>query len=219
MLRVAIVGDHVHVAKFCLDHHASIDPQMMRTLLISRASSVYEMLLDSHAVDVNFYIPWFGDILANVARDNHFEMTRLCLSHGADPNRNLVDEHMSILAAVAGSEHGSVQMAKLLIDHGAVVKGSGAIVMAAEEGKLDMVRFLLEVGADINEVGIEHPTDPRFQEDMGTALHRAAFGGYVDLVKFLMTNGADKGVKDPTGRTALDLPREKGNGGIATLLE
>ncbi|KAL8933431.1 MAG: hypothetical protein Q9216_006366 [Gyalolechia sp. 2 TL-2023] len=219
MLNAATLGDHVNVTKFVLDQHNPIDAEIMQTVLIGRAVSVYEFFLRNEAVDVNFYIPWFGDILSNVARDDDFEMTRLCLSHGADPNRNLVDEHMSILAAVAGSERGSVQIAKLLVDHGAVVKGSGAIIMAAEEGRMEMVGFLLAVGADIDEVGIEHPTDPRFKEDMGTALHRAAFGGYVEIVEFLIAKGADREVRDPMGRRALDLAREKGDGDTMALLK
>ena len=47
-------------------------------------------------------------------------------------------------------------MAELLIEYGAKVQGSGAIVMAAEEGKVEMVRSLLGKGADVDEIGIEH---------------------------------------------------------------
>lgn len=92
-----------------------------------------------------------------------------------------------------------LQMAKLLIDHVAEVKGGGAFIMAAEEGNLEMVRLLLAQRADINELGIEHPTDERFREDVGTALQRAAFEGYVDVVRCLIEKGADKGFRGLMG--------------------
>lgn len=83
--------------------------------------------------------------------------------------------------------------------------------MAAEEGKMEMVKLLLDEGADINEIGIEHPTDPRFREDMGTALHRAVERGQEEVVGFLLERGADAGLKDPMGRTPVDLAKGKGN--------
>lgn len=139
MMYAAISKDHVNVIKYCLDNGVVVNPDMMRILLINCARQSYIFLLETKAVDVNYYIPWWGDILSNVAGDNDLEWAKICLDRGADPNQNLVDEHKSILAAVA--ELASVEMAAILIQHGAYVNGSGAIVMAAEEGKLDMVRF------------------------------------------------------------------------------
>lgn len=111
-----------------------------------------------------------------------------------------------------------MEMAALLIKHGARVIGSGAIVMAAEEGKMEMVKMLLDEGADINEIGIEHPTDPRFKEDMGSALHRAVDGGHEATVSFLLERGADVRLKDPMERTPAALARENGNERIVEML-
>lgn len=165
----------------------------------------------------NYYIPWFGDILSNAATHDDFEIATICLSYGADPNANLVDEHMSILAAVA--ELASVGMARLLLKHGARLRGSGAIVKAAEAGKLEMVRVLLEEGADVNEIGIEHPIDPRYKEDMGTALHRAVVEGHEEIVRFLLAHGAAVILEDPMGRTPLALAMDQGNDAIYSLLK
>ncbi|KAI4129291.1 MAG: hypothetical protein LQ338_002300 [Usnochroma carphineum] len=211
--------DRLTIAQYCIDNKTPITPEVMKIALINRSKAVYTYLLDSESVDVDYYIPWFGDILSNVALRNDLEWARLCLSHGADPNKNLVDEHKSVLAAVAESEEGSVEMAELLTEYGARVKGSGAIVMAAEVGNMDMVRFLMEKGADVNEMGIEHPTDPRYEEDVGTALHRAVVGGHRDIVKLLLEKGADTGLTDLMGRTPLDLAREKADEGISDMLQ
>lgn len=217
IMYAATSKDHVNVVKYCLDKGAVVNPDMMRILLINRARESYIFLLETKAVDVNYYIPWWSDILSNVATDNDLDWAKLCLDRGADPNQNLVGEHKSILAAVA--ELASVEMAALLIQHGAHVNRSGAIVMAAEDGKLDMVRSLLDKGADINEIGIEHPTDPRFKEDMGSALHRAVEGGHEEVVKFLLHQGADANLKDVMGRTPLALAEAKRNSGIMGLLK
>lgn len=217
MMDTAASKDRVSIVKYCLDNGAVVTPDIMRTVLINRPKETYLLFLDTEAVEINYYIPWFGDILSEVAKRDNFEWTKLCLSRGANPNENLVDEHTSLLAAVA--ELASVEMAALLIEHGAHVKGSGAIVMAAEEGKLDMVKLLLDKGADINEIGIEHPTDPRYKEDMGSALHRAVVGEHEEVVKFLMDNGADVNLKDVMGRTPLALAQGKNNTAIVALLK
>ena len=216
ILHGAISKDRANVVKYCLDHSTPVTAEMMRIILINKAKDVYKLLLDTNAIDVNYYIPWFGDILSNAATHDDFEMATICLCHGADPNANLVDEHMSILAAVA--ELASVDMARLLLKHGARLGGSGAIVKAAEAGKLEMVRVLLEEGADVNEVGIEHPTDPRYKEDMGTALHRAVVEGHEEIVRFLLAHEAVVSSEDPLGRTPLALAMDKGNDVICSLL-
>jgi len=50
-------------------------------------------------------------------------------------------------------------------------------------GHLDMVRFLLEQGADL-----EHKTD-----EMHTALMEASMDGHVDVARYLLDRGAQVG--------------------------
>lgn len=203
ILYTATSKDRLNVIRYCLDNGTVVTHTIMQQLLICRAKKTYLFFLESKAVDVDYYIPWFGDILSNAATEDDLEWAELCLAHGADPNRNLVDEHKSILAAVA--ELGSVQMATLLVANGAQVKGSGALVLAAKEGKLHMVQYLLDQGADVDEIGIEHPTDKRYEEVVGSALHRAAYRGHEDIARVLLEKGANVELKDMMGRTALDL--------------
>lgn len=56
------------------------------------------------------------------------------------------------------------------------------IQMAATKGKLEMVKYLKEKGADINYV---HPVTQM------TAFHLAAFDNYDDVVNYLAKSGAD----------------------------
>lgn len=162
MLYTAIFEDNLNVAKYCLENGAPVTDNILKKILVCRAKNVYIFVLESKRINVNHYIPWFGDMLSNAVTDNDLEWARLCLEHNADPNCNLVDEYMSVLATAA--EVTCIEMVKLLVEHGASVKGSGAIVMAAQEGKLDVVQYLLDRGADIDEIGIDHPQDPRYRE-------------------------------------------------------
>lgn len=86
--------------------------------------------------------------------NNDLEMARFCLEHRdrAGPNQNHVDEYKTVIAATA--EPGYVDTMPLLLEYGAVLKRSRAIVLAAEERELGMVRFLLNRGADVDKAGV-----------------------------------------------------------------
>lgn len=134
-----------------------------------------------------------GTVLSVAATSGLHSWAKFCLEQGADPNYDKpVDEHKTILAGAA--ENGKVDIVALLLEHGARLKGSGAIAGAAEAGETQAVKFLLESGNDfdINEMGVEHPTDPRETEDMGTALHKAATEGHKEVVELLVKHGAHR---------------------------
>lgn len=69
----------------------------------------------------------------------------------------------------------------------------GALVKAAQEENLELIKDLISQGTDINE-----------QDDAGfTALIWASWMGYVDIVKFLVDKGADVNKADHDGSTPL----------------
>lgn len=61
----------------------------------------------------------------------------------------------------------------------------GLVVKAAEMGRIEAVRLLVEIGFDLN------PTERR------TPLHEAAFHGNLDLARALIALGADPTIHDP----------------------
>lgn len=122
--------------------------------------------------------------------------------------------------------------------------GDTALVMAAEKGNEEVVKYLLKVGADVNaknnydataltnaafmgqtgviklliEAGADiNAKNQSFLFEGYTALMMATFGGYTEAARLLMKEGADLNVKASNGLTALGLAGGE-NSEIAKLL-
>ncbi|CBF76145.1 hypothetical protein AN5074.2 [Aspergillus nidulans FGSC A4] len=197
------------VAAYCLEHGQKATREMMTSVVVHNSFAVYRLMVKHKVVRINFVVPWYGDILGTMASDNKIDWVRFCLEHGANPNASLVEEHLSALACAVHT--GNVELVDLLLAHGARLKGSNAIVRAAIDEDLEMVKYLLLRGADIDEVGIKGPPGAEAYGDMGSPLHQAAVEGYMEMALFLIEAGADIYLKDPLGRTAEDLALEKGH--------
>ena len=84
---------------------------------------------------------------------------------------------------------------------------AGQLMLAASRGDYDAASRLLRV-EDVN-------AQDRFGN---TALIYAAGGGHVEVVRLLVSAGADASVRNGAGTTALDRASAQGRGDIATLL-
>ena len=74
-------------------------------------------------------------------------------------------------------------------------EGNTILHIAASHGELDMVRLLIELGADVNATNWEG----------NTILHNAALRGELDTVRFLIKElGADLNIKNDQGHSPLD---------------
>lgn len=96
---------------------------------------------------------------------------------------------------------GAVRSAQLLLDRGADADG-GALHAAATGSRLELVRLLLEAGADVN----------RRDPDTGRApLHAAVAAGpdgdAAEIVRVLLAAGADVNATTNDGASALDISR------------
>ncbi|ORY58856.1 ankyrin repeat-containing domain protein [Pseudomassariella vexata] len=212
LLTEAVGCNALDVVAFCLERGTTVTIPVMAQIAGGSSAGYsfpsHRALVEAKAVDINHYIPWFGDVLGLAAQDNNLEWARFCLEHGADPNMNKIDEYKHVLAAVA--EEGHVQMAELLLQYGAKLEGSGAIAAAGETGRKEMVRFLLEKGASVNELSVEFEQEEGHEEEVGSALHKAIRNGHVETALFLVCEGgSDLELKDGHGMTAKALA-EKG---------
>ena len=80
--------------------------------------------------------------------------------------------------------------------------------LAAYSGYVEMVRFLVEIGAD------KEQTDNCGQRP----LHIAAKAGDLNIVRFLIERGASHNSTTEAGKTALDLASERGHTDVVGFL-
>lgn len=103
---------------------------------------------------------------------------------------------------------------------GADVNSSDALHAAAENGRCEVVRFLIgKGGADVNAVGFEYCLSNSKADEAGSALHFAVDGNHVEVVKILLECGADVAMRDVKGRDTVTRAREKGMDDVRLYLE
>lgn len=92
--------------------------------------------------------------------------------------------------------------------------GGVSVIPASERGHVDYVRRVVQTGIDVNHVN-----------DLGwTALLEAVILGdggprHQEIVRILLEAGADAGIADKDGVTALEHARAKGQDAIVRILE
>ena len=82
------------------------------------------------------------------------------------------------------------------------------LIRAAEDGRLDLVRNLLQAGANPN---------AKSDGDV-TVLMWAAARGHVEVVKALLESGAEPNARTRKGRTAIDVATQEGHDHVASVL-
>ena len=131
------------------------------------------------------------------------------LAKGASPNRENVFG-ISPVSAAAGS--GDLDLLRALVAHGGAVQNETwtkqPLHAAAAQGRIDVIAFLLEKGAQVNA--------PDFNGR--TALMTAAGSGRSGTVNFLIQHGARLSARDRSGQTALQLAEGRGDREIARIL-
>lgn len=125
------------------------------------------------------------------AKNGNEEATALLLEYGADA---------SILNIIYSSSAGMLDRVKYLVEEKKAdvndvdeKDGKTALILAAKNGKRNIVKYLVEQGANCN------VTDYK----LSSPLIEAALNGDVEMMDFLLQNGADINLKTADGFTAL----------------
>jgi len=150
---------------------------------------VTELLLEKR-VNINIKSHLGSYAVQYAVRYGHERVLKLLLGRGADLHtHNDNGEGLVALAAKSGREN----ILKLLLDHGADINARdtkynnySALDQAVWKGEQDIVRILLERGAD-----------------HGCALHNAAANDQLGMVELLLAEGVDIDTRDEDGYTAL----------------
>jgi ankyrin repeat protein len=128
-----------------------------------------------------------------------FDVTKVLLEQGADPNDNVG----GTTALILHSLHGKGELVRLLLDSGAKpnVRNSEqatALMWACINGHNEIAEMLIKAGAEVNVQ----------DEDGTTAMMESLRYGNAGTVKLLLENGGDMHLRNKGGKTALDLARE-----------
>ena len=177
-------------------HRSERRRQFMCCLLVAAS-----LLLACSAVQASL-----DDLFSAVKLDDVAGVRRM-LGDGGDVNS--VDAGGNSLLMVAAREQ-SNGVARLLIERRVNVNYRNdvhetAIMFAALDGDLELVKLLAAAGADITQAG-------------WTALHYAAFGGHTEICRFLLDHKADIDAKSPNGTTPLMLAARQGHYDTVKLL-
>ncbi|XP_063297578.1 ankyrin repeat and EF-hand domain-containing protein 1 [Pelobates fuscus] len=161
--------------------------------------SVLEILADAHA-DMTIVNKEGKGVLfyCIFPSKRHLHCLRIVLDQGADVN-NCTSEGIPILLVACEQARECQEMCLGLLGKGAnpnafhPVTGRTALMEAAREGTVEVVRAILVNGGDVNVL----------DKLRYNAVHYAAKGGFMEVLKVLSAYNADMGVFDLEGNTAL----------------
>lgn len=148
-----------------------------------------------------------NSILMIAARLGHQDLVSLLISRKASVTRRSPHGDTALMMA---SLKGHLAIAKLLVANGAQVSHAGwtPLHYAAFEGRAEVVKYLLEKGADKNS-----PAPNGF-----TPLMLAARGGHLEATRALLHEDADVAIRGPKGETALGIAKVRKDVELENLL-
>lgn len=192
-----------------------------------RASTVRMMLAEGAKRDACGHEEWQPMCMAVI--HGHTEVVRLFLEEGELAQLNYedkywesdwvnlsnpkFDDHLDANKAgwdplMLAVEHGQVPVARVLLDHGAKISET-EILHAAEKGVPEMMQLFLEFKPDLLEDDIEQFSGP---------LGYAAYHGKTEMVRYLLSVGADADSSNSWGATPLAWAAHSGDLESARLL-
>jgi serine/threonine-protein phosphatase 6 regulatory ankyrin repeat subunit B len=146
--------------------------------------------------------------------ERDIEIVKMLLEKGA--NVNETDERVRTAFLVA-AWRGRKRIVEVLLEQEVDVDttvpttkfgGWTALIAVSVQGNPDIVKLLLDNGADMNAK----------DEKGNTALFHASGRGHAEIVEMLLDNEADMNAKDKNGQTALIEASEKGHAEIVVML-
>jgi len=217
LLSLACSAGYYELAQVLLAMRANVEDRGMKgdcTPLMEAASAGHTdivRLLIAHGADVNAQSSSGNTPLMYACAGGHEEVVRVLLEAGANVEDHNENGHTPLMEAASAGHCG---VAKILLEFGAGINThsnefkESALTLACYKGHLEMVRFLLEAGADQ-----EHKTD-----EMHTALMEASMDGHVEVARLLLDSGAQVNMPADSFESPLTLAACGGHVELAMLL-
>ncbi|KAI9702725.1 MAG: hypothetical protein M1820_006109 [Bogoriella megaspora] len=199
--KIAARNDDPRSLRVLLDEGCGIQRGTISAAAYSGSIEIFELFLE-YGWDVNESLGHPGDALLMAIGAEKVNLVQWLLAHGADPNMNLRGASYTAIECAALTT--SIPLLEALINAGAQVQGHSALQIAARGGSTEVVAYLLERGAAIDET-------PDDYAGVGNALCEAASEGRTEVAKLLLEKGANIEAKNPSGKTALNVAEANGH--------
>jgi len=174
------VKSNLETVKILLDAGASVNsPDVLYNAVWSGDLKILEFLFYKGAKIKDHH-----QVQGALAYQDNVEMLKVFLAHGL----KLIKTDYDILNSAAG--RGDAEAVRILLDLGFKVKGAlggKTLIDAAHGGNLEVVKLLINAGADLNATD----SDTTYYVEHFSALTNAAERGNTEIVKLLLDSGAD----------------------------
>ncbi|XP_069706283.1 ankyrin repeat and EF-hand domain-containing protein 1 [Phaenicophaeus curvirostris] len=211
-LHLACMKNDVDMCRFLLEQgaHPDVQDKMGRTPAMKAAELGYELVLDllakakadMTAVDNEGKGVLFYCILPT---RRHYNCMQIALDYGADVN-NCTTVGKPVFLQACEQAHDIKEICLNLLERGAnpsarnPATGRTALMEAAREGVLELVRGLLEKGVEVDQSDFERHS----------AAHFAAKGGFFEILRIISAYDGDLGLIAMNGNTPLHYAAEGG---------
>ncbi|XP_051470139.1 ankyrin repeat and EF-hand domain-containing protein 1 isoform X2 [Apus apus] len=211
-LHLACMKNDTDMCSFLLEQgaHPDVQDKMGRTPAMKAAELGHELVLellakakaDMTAVDNEGKGVLFYCILPT---KRHYHCTQIALDYGADVN-NCTTRGKPLLLQACEQAHDIQEICLNFLERGVnpdarnPATGRTALMEAAREGVLEVVRGLLERGVDVN----------LFDLERHSAAHFAAKGGFFEILRIISSYNGDLGLIAMNGNTPLHYAAEGG---------
>jgi len=152
--------------------------------------------------------------LHRAAESGDVDMIKLLLERGANVNAQRKGDRAPLASAVVFGHGAAV---RYLLSNGAKPNlGDVGLSRAVFQGNVEIVKALLEAGAELKTSGMVFPGFGGPEPILALACF--SYNSNPQIVRMLLDRGADPAGKSQQGRTPLELARERGYEEVAKLL-
>jgi cytohesin len=153
----------------------------------------------------------WDDELLKAAENGNLIKVQTALENGANPNAKNNNNGSTPLHIAAYKGH--VEIVKILLDRGADLNAKD------NTGHAPLHWAAIEGHVDVVRVLLDRGANPNAKNNTGhTPLHNAAYFGHVEIVKILLDRGADLNAKDNTGHAPLHWAAIEGHVDVVRVL-